>query len=261
MAAASCLKASYRMLQPLKLPLHPKRDGLASWLTECLCLKFYQINVREMDGLQNEMINLPERLAGRWWWWWWRWKRKEEVHDKPILIVNFFFCRAYILGIVRGIDVEKGLLYIHTPVREDHLHNVDLLLKGTADVNVTHLVLSFLMHKCSSRSPLLAPFLTTFLSPFLHSPSPVPSFFFPQCDIKSIHQPYTCIYVQPTGSFGGASRSTRSDLKRRSHKWIINHQFLWRACGMFKKKKKNYVHVLCDLVYFCIRTTARTPQP
>jgi polynucleotide 5'-hydroxyl-kinase GRC3/NOL9 len=37
-------------------------------------------------------------------------------------------------GIVRGIDVQRGLLYVITPVPVDCLQNIDLLLQGLIDI-------------------------------------------------------------------------------------------------------------------------------
>uniref|UniRef100_A0A453E819 NOL9 C-terminal domain-containing protein n=1 Tax=Aegilops tauschii subsp. strangulata TaxID=200361 RepID=A0A453E819_AEGTS len=38
------------------------------------------------------------------------------------------------LGIVRGIDVQRGLLYVITPVAVEHLQSVDLLLQGLIEI-------------------------------------------------------------------------------------------------------------------------------
>ncbi|KAM3347447.1 hypothetical protein ACQJBY_021413 [Aegilops geniculata] len=38
------------------------------------------------------------------------------------------------LGIVRGVDVQRGLLYVITPVAVEHLQSVDLLLQGLVEI-------------------------------------------------------------------------------------------------------------------------------
>lgn len=38
------------------------------------------------------------------------------------------------LGIVRGVDVQRGLLYVITPVAVEHLQSVDLLLQGLIEI-------------------------------------------------------------------------------------------------------------------------------
>jgi hypothetical protein len=53
-------------------------------------------------------------------------------------------------GIIRGIDVQRGILYVITPVPLEHLQRVDLLLQGLIEIPKSLLQVTF---PFSSMSP------------------------------------------------------------------------------------------------------------
>ncbi|XP_035677701.1 polynucleotide 5'-hydroxyl-kinase NOL9-like [Branchiostoma floridae] len=60
--------------------------------------------------------------------------RQRALPDGPVVLQDTPICQAVGIGVIRGIDMERRLFYLLTPVEEDRLPRVNVLLCGALSV-------------------------------------------------------------------------------------------------------------------------------